>query len=222
MVSKLKTKAVIFDFNGVLLNDEPVHCQLLQEMAAEQGVVLSRTEYYQTVIGFDDRESFEYLFRDLPQPLDIPALIAEKNQRYQNWIKEKHLFFPDAERVVKEVSKSHCLAICSGALRQEIEMSLDLTGLSSCFSEIVSANDVKRSKPDPEGYGMAFQKLKKHIPDLKKEECRVIEDTPAGIISAERAGLPVLGITHSVPRADLEVLHPLAIIDHLPELLKHL
>lgn len=197
-------KAVIFDFNGVLANDEHLHCELMQTLSANFGVSLSDEDYYSKVIGFDDREAFKYLLGDQIDEKKLQSLIDQKNQMYLEAIASQNLLFPGVLDVVPQVAAGHLCAINSGALRVEIDAILKKNHLQSYFKTIVSTDDLKHSKPHPEGYLLAFQKLQRIDPNLKKSDCVVLEDTPAGVASAQAAGLTVVGIANSVSIAELK------------------
>jgi HAD superfamily hydrolase (TIGR01509 family) len=197
-------KAVIFDFNGVLANDEHLHCELMQTLSANFGVSLSDEDYYSKVIGFDDREAFKYLLGDQIDGKKLQSLIDQKNQMYLEAIASQNLLFPGVLDVVPQVAAGHLCAINSGALRVEIDAILKKNHLQSYFKTIVSTDDLKHSKPHPEGYLLAFQKLQQIDPNLKKSDCVVLEDTPAGVASAQAAGLTVVGIANSVSIAELK------------------
>ena len=212
-------KAVIFDFNGVLANDEHLHCELMQTLSANFGISLSDEDYYSKVIGFDDREAFKYLLGNQIDEKKLQSLIDQKNQMYLEAIASQNLLFPGVLDVVPQVAAQHLCAINSGALRVEIDAILKKANLDPYFKTIVSTDDLKHSKPHPEGYLLAFEKLQKFDPNLKKEDCVVLEDTPAGIASAKAAGLAVGGIANSVTVAELEDCKANFVIQRIEELL---
>lgn len=210
-------KAVIFDFNGVLANDEHLHCELMQTLSAKFGVSLSDEDYFSKVIGFDDREAFKYLLGEKVHEQQLQSLIDQKNHMYLESIASRDLLFPGVREVLAKVSAQHVCAINSGALRVEIETILKKDHLQNYFKTIVSANDISHSKPHPEGYLLAFEKLKQFDANLTKQDCLVLEDTPAGIASAKAAGLAVVGIANSVTVAELEACNPNFVIQRIEE-----
>jgi beta-phosphoglucomutase len=210
-------KAVIFDFNGVLANDEHLHCELMQTLSAKFGVSLSDEDYFSKVIGFDDREAFKYLLGEKVHEQQLQSLIDQKNHMYLEAIASRDLLFPGVREVLAKVSAQHVCAINSGALRVEIETILKKDHLQNYFKTIVSANDISHSKPHPEGYLLAFEKLKQFDANLTKQDCLVLEDTPAGIASAKAAGLAVVGIANSVTAAELEACNPNFVIQRIEE-----
>ncbi len=205
-------RAVLFDFNGVLVDDEPVHLALLQRVLAEEGVELSAEGYWSHYVGLDDRACFRAL---LEQPGEAPSeprlmrLIARKSSYYQEWIRrEGYPFFPGARELVAALADAGLtLGLVSGALRDEVEGALRQGGLLGRFKVLVTADDVARSKPDPEGYRRGIESFNT-VPPLPERlfhphEALAIEDTPAGIEAARLAGLSTLAVAHTYPAAEL-------------------
>jgi HAD superfamily hydrolase (TIGR01509 family) len=183
------TAAILFDFNGVIVDDEPQHCDALIATLGEYGYALDRDTYYREYLGFDDRECFRFSFRRMGRPADEPALraaIERKNAHYEQAIRGGPLrLVPGAAEFVEAAAlDGFQLAIVSGALRREIELVLDLAGLRPHFSEIVAAEDVSACKPDPQGYNLARATLEVVLP-----RCIVIEDSLPGLAAARAAGL---------------------------------
>lgn len=212
-------QAVIFDFNGVLVDDEPLHCELTQRIAKENGIELTRERYYQELIGFDDYEAIQHLLKSQVSDQQIKEWIQKKNQWYMQALKNKDFFFSGAVQMVKKVGKSKLCAINSGALKSEIVANLKSAGLSEFFPFIVSADDIEHSKPHPEGYEKVYRQIHGQHKNIKKEDCVVIEDTLAGIQSAQAAELPVIAITNSYSKEQLASLTPVHIIERLEDLL---
>ncbi len=209
-------RAILFDFNGVLLDDEPLHKELLQELLAEHGVELTEDDYWSVYVGFDDREAFKHGFESAGKALDdglLTRLIARKAVLYQERIEARGFpFFPGAVELVQAVHDAGLqLGVVSGALRSEIETALDRAGAAQYFGPIVSADDVATSKPDPEGYLAGIQALNATPPLPERlihpHEILSIEDTPAGLEAARDAGLRRLAVEHTFPE---RVVGPLA------------
>jgi phosphoglycolate phosphatase len=180
--------AILFDFNGVIIDDEPQHCDALIATLAEYGCTLDRDTYYREYLGFDDRECFRFTFERLGRPADEPALLAaieRKHAHYERAIRATMRLVPGATEFIESAALDGIqLAIVSGALRREIELVLDLAGLRPHFSEIVAAEDVSACKPDPQGYNRARAAL-----ELAPHRCIVIEDSLPGLAAARGAGL---------------------------------
>jgi beta-phosphoglucomutase len=192
------TSGILFDFNGVIVDDESQHCDALIATLAEYGYSLDRDAYYRDYLGFDDRECFRFTFERLGHSQDENALseaIARKNSQYERAIRTSMRLVPGAEEFVESAAlDGFQLAIVSGALRREIELVLDLSGLRPHFAEIVSAEDVGVCKPDPLGYNRARDML-----GLAAHRCVVIEDSLPGLKAARAAGLRCAMLTTSHP-----------------------
>jgi HAD superfamily hydrolase (TIGR01509 family) len=192
------TAGIIFDFNGVIIDDEPQHCDALIATLAEYGYALDRDAYYREYLGFDDRECFRYSFGRLGRPVDEASLqeaIERKNARYERAIRGELRLVPGAAEFIENAAlDGFQLAIVSGALRREIEMVLDLTGLRPHFAEIVAAEDVSACKPDPEGMNRARAALA-----LAPRRMVVVEDSLPGLAAARAAGLRCAMLSTSHP-----------------------
>ncbi len=199
-------RAIIFDFDGVLADTEPVHLKLFQEALAAQGIDLTKQEYYKKYLGLDDRSFFQQVYRDRRQQLkkgELERLLRQKTRVFKRYAREHSVLLPGARRVVKSFGSRYPLAIVSGALRPEIRLILRQAGLDSFFAVIVGADEVKKTKPHPEGYRRGLKELNQKTfsaaRPLKAEECLVIEDSHWGIESAHRAGMYCLALATSYP-----------------------
>jgi beta-phosphoglucomutase len=205
---RLMLRALIFDFNGIIVDDEPIHFKLFQKVLGEEGIVLTEEAYYARYLGFDDRGAFSASYRDNDRPLGdgkLAALIERKAVYYQEAIRNHVAIFPGVKRLVEIVAPALPLGVASGALRQEIETILRTAGLRDHFGVIVSAEDVAQGKPEPEIFLKALAKLNalaESTSPIKPAECVVIEDSKEGIKGARRAGMKCLAVTNSHP-ADL-------------------
>jgi beta-phosphoglucomutase-like phosphatase (HAD superfamily) len=201
-------RAVIFDFNGVLVDDESVHCALFREVLASEGVAMDEALYHEKYLGFDDRECFETAMLDAGKVIDrelIDGMIARKAARYFEVAEDGLRFFPRAAEVIAAFADRWPIAINSGALRPEIEYSLTKMNVRDRVAAIVSAEDAIRGKPDPLGYLLALQELRKEpgLTDLHASACLVFEDSLAGIISAKGAGMKAVGIAQTYGETEL-------------------
>src|SRR5215467_7174729 len=146
-------RAVIFDFNGIIVDDEPIHFKLFQRVLGEEGIVLTETDYYARYLGFDDRGAFNAGYRENNRSLGEPKLaelIARKAGYYQQAIRNQVAIFPGVQALIAGLAPQLPLAVASGALRAEIETILTTAGLIQYFTAIVAAEDVTRGKPEPE------------------------------------------------------------------------
>lgn len=216
-------RAVIFDFNGVLVDDESVHFALFREVLGQEGVVITADDYHGRYLGLDDRGCFEAALLDAGQGADrarLDALIARKAKRYFEVAGRGLRFFPGAAGCLAALADGFPLAINSGALRPEIEFALDLLGRRDAVAVIVSAEETARCKPDPEGYTLALEGLRRcgRAPaDLDAGSCLVIEDSLAGIESAKGAGMWAVGVPNTYDRDALLRAGADDVIAGLPE-----
>lgn len=190
-------RAVIFDFDGVVADTESLHWQAFQTILEPMGLGMSWEAYLEEYIGYDDRDAFRTAFSRGPQALsaaDMKRLIRDKAAAFVALAAAgKNVIYPGAPALIRDCAATGwALAICSGALRNDIEAILRGTDLLACFGVVVTAEDVTASKPDPESYRRVVELLK-----IDPTQAVVIEDTPAGIASARGAGLRVVGVTTS-------------------------
>jgi len=196
-------RAVIFDFNGIIVDDEPIHFELFQKVFAEEGIELSKPAYYARYLGFDDRGAFSFGYREHQRELSdakLVELIERKAVYYQDAIRNHVAIFPGVKALVASLADQLPLAVASGALRNEIETILATAGLIQHFKAIVSAEDVERGKPEPDIFLKALAALNGHTGNtIQPSECVVIEDSKEGIKGARRAGMKCLAVTNSHP-----------------------
>jgi beta-phosphoglucomutase len=192
------TSGILFDFNGVIIDDEAQHCDALIATLAEYGYALDRDTYYRDYLGFDDRECFRFTFKRTGKSWEESELreaIARKHAAYEQAIRSSMRLVPGAADFVENAAlDGFQLAIVSGALRSEIELVLDLAGLRPHFAEIVAAEDVGFCKPDPQGFNRARELL-----ELAPRRCVAIEDSIPGLNAARAAGLRCTMLATSHP-----------------------
>ncbi len=212
-------RAIFFDFNGVLVDDEVIHQELFHEVLSEEGVSLSKEDYYENYVGCDDRGCFTLALESAGREVDpglLMRLIARKASYYRDRIRRDGFeFFPGAEDLVKAAAAdSITLAVVSGALRQEIEDALAQAELRDFFKVVVSSEDVRAGKPNPEGYLRALRELNSRSPLPERlfhpHEILAIEDTPPGLQAAAGAGLVTLGVAQTFARDELSAADVLA------------
>lgn len=223
----LMLRAVLFDFNGVLVDDEPIHFELFQKVFAEEGVELSEEEYYSDFVGFDDRGAFSEMLRragEEPKPARLARLIARKSAYYQERIRrDGYPFFPGAVDLVRGAGeRGWTLGVVSGALREEVEGALRQEGLWEGVKLVVAADDVERGKPHPESYRQAIQGINSQPPLPSRlvhpHEVVAVEDTPAGLESAAGAGLVSVGVANTYPADELTAAGAGAVVGSTAEL----
>ncbi len=213
-------RAVIFDFNGVLVDDEHLHFAMFQEVLDEEGVHITENDYHNKYLGLDDKGCFAAALMDGGQTSNdvrLEELIARKAVRYAEHAAKELRFFPEAAETLERLGSTLPIAINSGALRPEIEFALKLIDRRKFVREIVSAEEVERCKPDPQGYVLALETLRREpgLADLAPNECVVFEDSLAGVISARGAGMFAVGVSNTYPKQELLDSGANAVIDGL-------
>ncbi len=198
-------KAIIFDFDGVIANTEPVHLRAFQEVLREEGISLSSQDYYEKYLALDDKTFFATVLKGRGRSFDktfIESLMHRKSRYYERFLRENIVIFPGVRDFIKNVYKRYALAIGSGALRHEIEFILEYAGIREEFEGITSAEDVTNCKPDPEVFFTALHRINSLSSNDEKilpYECLVIEDSIHGIKAAHSAGMKCLAVTNSYP-----------------------
>ena len=204
-------RAVIFDFNGIIVDDEPIHFELFRKVFSEEGIDLTKQAYYERYLGFDDRGAFSFGFGEHNRPLNhqkLTELIDRKALYYQQAIRNHVTIFPGAKELIVNLAGDLPLAVASGALRNEIETILTTAGLIRHFKAIVSAEDVERGKPEPDVFIKALAMLNAGMDKaIQASDCIVIEDSKEGIKGARRAGMKCLAVTNSHPAELLGEAH---------------
>ncbi len=198
-------KAIIFDFDGVLADTEPLHFKMFQQVLRQEGLPLGEQDYYQKYVGLDDKGCFQAILsahgRPAP-PETVRRLVERKAALMLEQIKVTPVMYPGIEDFVKRAGGRYRLAIVSGALRHEIELILKSVGLRSSFEHITAAEDMRNGKPDPEGYLHALQALNRRAA-IQASDCLVIEDTIPGIQAARAAGMRCLAVSTTFPADQL-------------------
>src|SRR5215467_153423 len=198
-------RALIFDFNGIIVDDEPIHFELFRQVLGEEGIELTEENYYARYLGFDDREAFSAAYRENGRSLEeslLTRLIGRKAVYYQTAIQNKVRIFPGVENLIAALAPTVPLAVASGALRQEIETILSTAGLRKHFSVVIGAVDVNHGKPEPEIFLNALAALNAQVKNsdhIAAADCLVVEDSKEGIRGARRAGMKCLAVSNSHP-----------------------
>ncbi|MDX1683369.1 MAG: HAD family phosphatase [Phycisphaeraceae bacterium] len=210
-------EAIVFDFDGVLVDSEPLHYRAFLTAAGSFDLAYDYPTYLDRYVGYDDRQGFEAMLRDAgyDQAADdapgIAELIRKKADDFERLAAEETEPMPGAVELVRAVADRWPLAIASGATQQDIAVMLDQIGLADAFGVIVAADDVARSKPDPQTYRKAVEQL-----SVTPGAAVAIEDTPDGISSAKKAGLRTVAVASTMGADQLEEAERL--VDDLTEL----
>jgi beta-phosphoglucomutase len=214
-------EAIIFDFDGVIVDSEPLHYRAFLQTAREAGVAIdfSYDEYLRKYVGFDDREGFSEIILSVEPAAKAPglarrvaALCESKKDVFARIVAEGFETIPGVLDFIASLPAAFPIAIASGATREDIELILGRLGIAPRFTTIVTASDVPRSKPDPATYRLALAGLMKHNGNagLKPGDVLAIEDTAAGLESARGAGLRTLGLTTTTDGKNLNRAHRVA------------
>lgn len=202
-------RAVVFDFDGVLVDSEPLHFRALRESLLPEGVVVDPEQYRERYMAYDDRTCIRLALESegLLADLDRIDAVARRKEALFEALAGSAPLFPGARELVGELRGRVPLAIASGARRCEIETILAALGLREPFTVIVGADDCRRHKPHPEPYLAAAARLGDTTPGLLPADCVALEDTVAGIASARAAGMTVVGVAQSHPPETLQLAH---------------
>ncbi len=203
-------RAIIFDFDGVVVDSEPLHLEAIKAALGDAGAALTPELYAQRYLAYDDLTGFALFFADRGMNLteeELRAVVTRKGEIYMEMIRTgKVRFFPGVAGLIRELARTTPLAIATGSLRHEVSAILAAGGLLSCFKVVVSAEDVSRGKPDPESYLLALAELNRvtgTLPAIMPGEALVIEDSRRGIASSHRAGMKALAVSTSYPACEL-------------------
>ena len=200
-------KAVLFDFNGVIVNDELLHEQLIEQVLLEENLLLKPGEYHEFCLGKSDRACLKDILIQRGRCVNegyLEQLIKSKTLAYQKQLEniEELPIYSNTVDFIAQVSRAELkMAVVTGAIRTEVELVLNKANLTNYFQVIVGGDNVKESKPKPDAYLLAVDILNQKCQgiNLKPSECLVIEDTFPGIEAAKLAGMSVVGVAHTYP-----------------------
>lgn len=199
-------RAIIFDFDGVLFDTEPLHFSMFQEVLRTEGITLTSDQYHAAYVGLTDEACFRAVLNDhkgtAVSSATVDRLVRCKTDLMQRALRARLPRLPGVMEFVSDAHVSQRLAIASGALLQEIVLCLELAGMMPMFEHITAAQDVRQGKPDPAPYLHALDALDRRSP-LRADQCVVIEDTPHGIEAAHKAGMRCIGVTTTLPAGRL-------------------
>ena len=200
-------RAIVFDFDGVIANSEPLHFRAYREVLAGHGVELTEADYFKRYLGFDDQGAFEAMSAHSGLAWSagqITGMIQDKAQRLEALERDGAILFPGAEAAIQAAAGVMPIAIASGALGSEIRRVLDRAHLTRHFSAIVSAEDTAASKPAPDPYLRAVALLAAGHGPLEPRDCAAVEDSRWGLESARAAGLRTVAVAHTYDASELK------------------
>jgi len=201
-------KAVIFDFDGVITDSEILHLRAFNRSLAPYGVEISTKDYYANYLGFSDFDCYKALIDNGVLKIDegqIGEILGQKSRIFEELTRTEGRTIEGVHEFLRMLERNKVpMAICSGSLMAEIEVMLEEAKLRHFFSVIVSAEQVKKGKPSPEGFVLTLQKLnKKYRPPIAAGECIVIEDSRWGLQAARAASMHTIAVTTSYDAAQL-------------------
>jgi HAD superfamily hydrolase (TIGR01509 family) len=200
-------RAIVFDFDGVIANSEPLHFRGYRDVLAEEGVMLTEADYYARYLGFDDVGAFAQIAAQHGlrwEPDQISVLVARKAVRLEALERDVSVLFPGAADAIRRAAAMVPIAVASGARGEEIRRVLIHERLMSCFSAIVAAEDTAVSKPAPDPYLRALALLTPIAgPPLAAADCVAIEDSRWGLESARAAGMRTVAVTTTYHASEL-------------------
>ena len=214
-------RTVIFDFDGVITDSEILHLRAFNQVLAQYGIEITKKDYYTNYLGLTDLDLFDQLVDKGLLKVDsgeITNLAAQKNQVFEKLAKVEGSIIEGVRDFLEMLKQNDIpMAICSGALLAEIELILEEARLRSFFKVIVSAEQVKKGKPNPDGFLLTLQKLNqgRQIP-IASEDCIVVEDSHWGLEAAKAAGMHTIAVTNSYDADQLAMAEK--VIAHLSKL----
>jgi beta-phosphoglucomutase len=198
---------IIFDFDGVIANTEPLHYRAFASVLAEMGVSLSAEDYFAKYLGYDDEGVFRAVSEDCALDWNagqVARMLERKAASLERLERDLDVLFPGAQEAVRRCAEVVPVGIASGALRSEIVRVLDRIGLTSLFMAIVAAGDTPAGKPAPDPYvrAVAMLSLASGI-NAGPGSYIAVEDSRWGLESARAAGLRTVAVAQTYDAAEL-------------------
>lgn len=205
-MEKPDLRMIVFDFDGVIADTEKSHFEMFRQSLIDEGIELTWPEYCEKYLGYSDHECFKQVLTDKGRQYGngtVERIFQRKKALFARFIEQNSLIIPGVQRLLEELRSENIIcSICSGALTEEIEFILDKEGLRDFFTFIVSADDVSKSKPDPEGYRLCLDRINTidgGRTEILAGQCVVIEDSIWGIQAAHAADMRCLAVGTSYP-----------------------
>ncbi len=214
-MSEQEIRAVLFDMDGVIVDSEPQHIQAFQKTLASHGHTLDHENYQTYFAGKTDQKGLEDFLQTHTDSTPIEDLLAEKTGHFLDIAENDITPYAGIIDVIQGLRKKGIkLALVTGSVRQEVEVILSALNIRDAFDVIITADDVRTGKPDPEGYTKAVAAI-----GYDPEQCVIIEDSPSGVNAAVAAGIRCIAITTTHNEHDLstatKVIAPPLTIDHI-------
>lgn len=193
-------RAVLFDMDGVIVDSEPLHVAAFQTTLQGYGHELTHDQYKQHFAGRTDEAGFKQYFDFIGETVDMPVIMDVKAKAYLELAADQLVAYPGVIAFIRELAERKIpLALVTGSLRTEAEVTLKAFDLTNLFSAVIAAEDIEHSKPHPEGYLEGAKALKTDPAD-----CIVIEDAPSGVKAAEAAGMRCVAVTNTHDKEELK------------------
>ena len=196
----MSARALIFDFNGTLSDDEDVMEAVTQDVLGRYATPPTHDDYIDRLAGFSDDTIVRIWLGERP---DHDRIVAERVQGYCDRVADGRTVTTEMRSLVRRAAERVPVAIVSGAALSEIAPVLDAAGIADLFTTVVTSDDVREGKPHPQGYLIGLQRLGDLLPGLQPQEVAVIEDTEAGVAAAKAAGLRTVALVRTMPAARL-------------------
>jgi beta-phosphoglucomutase len=214
-------RAVIFDFDGVITDSEVLHLRAFNQSLAPYDIEITTKDYYTTYLGFNDNDCYSLLVEKGLLKMDereISALMNQKKRIFEQLAKTEGKMIEGVRDFLTMLELNNVpMAICSGSLLTEVEMVLEDAGLRDLFEVIVSGEQVKKGKPDPEGFLLSLERLNENRENpIMAKQCIAIEDSHWGLEAAQAAGMHTIAVTNSYDAEQLSMAE--RIVDRLNEL----
>jgi len=214
-------KAVIFDFDGVITDSEILHLRAFNQSLAQYGIEITKNDYYTMYLGFNDTDCYKLLIEKGLLKMDeqqINTLMIQKKKIFEQLAKAEGKMIEGVRDFLNMLEQNNIpMAICSGSLLTEVEMVLEDARLRHLFEVVVSGEQVKKGKPDPEGFLLSLQRLNENREKpITANQCIVIEDSHWGLEAAKAAGMHTIAVTNSYDAGQLGMADKIA--DQLNEL----
>lgn len=188
----MKYKGVLFDLDGTILNSEPLHFAAFQSTLDKHGKRLDEKQYKEHFAGRSDEAGLLRYFKFINEDVNVSRIVDEKARKFLELASDQVVPYPGVIPLIRYLYTQVPLALVTGASRIEAEITLKSFTISNCFTVIITSEDVKNSKPSPEGYLKAT-----NILHLNPKDCVVVEDSPSGVLAAKNAGIDCIAVTNT-------------------------
>ena len=185
-------KAVLFDMDGLLVDTEPLNVAVVTKVCGELGINLTSEEKHYCASGITNKKFYTELFNNRNLKFELNEILNKTFQTYDELLKTETKSFSGAINLPKLLSEKYKLGLVSGSTKNQVNIVLSKLDIGNLFKVVVTADDITSSKPNPEGYLLAANKL-----NISSQECLVLEDGEQGVKAAKSAGMKVIGVINN-------------------------